>query len=460
MAGLTNLKDGELSASRVYQEALDIAASNGSPAEIIGKSILIGSVGFCSDQKTIHNGAAKLGWRVSDESLGEVWANIDFVGAPKKITSLKLRHILSSEVQGGNAGSCTILRPKEITLQMSSVAAGGGFVDVHSFVLSDDMEVQVVSGFVAKKSKIWRLRVRSFHNNLALTVTPELESSWFYVGIDVKLFEPEIADDHLQRLHILHNMSLVLSALVATNYGEAKETAITRLNGMESEERIIVNNYMSHAQAIHCQSKQQLLSAVKIRENCEKQISDISEGSDRPWYEDILDWVNLYGNDHDRQNLCETVKYALTNYMDRGTDDRSRVLIRRGSFPHFDTVDGLHSALTIRIQQGEDEVGLRKDLNKNNSVLSIVMKLSSTPTEGEVYTNSHCRRCRKDWDQRGPICCTCLLCFAVKCRPAFYCLPTFFSDEDIIFQLQHIVTWKTDLANFIDCQMTRRSLVF
>ena len=230
----------------------------------------------------------------------------------------------------------------------------------------------------------------------------------------MRLFEPEIADDHLQRLHILHNMSIVLSALVATDGDEAKDTTTARLKEMVIEERIILNNYMAHAKAGHCQSKHQLLSAVKIREKCENEMSDLSEGSDRPWYEDVLDWVNLYGNDQDRQNLCETVKYALTNYMDTQSgasirvDDRSGVLIRRGNFPHFNSVDGLHSALAIRIQQGENEVGLRKGLNKKKCVLQTVMNLSSTPADGEIYTNSHCRRCRRDWDQRGPICCTCL----------------------------------------------------
>ena len=415
MAGLTNLKVGEfVSSRRIYEEALDIADSNASPAEVIGKAILKGSAGFCSNEKTIYNGSSKLDWRISDKSPGEVWVNVDFVSAPRKISFLKLRHILPSELQGVDAERCTILRPKECILQMSSAAAGGGFLNVRSFTLSDDAEVQVVTGFIAKKSKSWRIRVKSFHGNLALAVTPELKPHCFYVGINVRLFEPEIADDHLQRLHILHNMSIVLSALVATDGDEAKDTTTARLKEMVIEERIILNNYMAHAKAGHCQSKQQLLSAVKIREMCEKEMSDLSEGSDRPWYEDVLDWVNLYGNDQDRQNLCETVKYALTNYMDTQSgasikvDDRSGVLIRRGNFPHFNSVDGLHSALAIRIQQGENEVGLRKGLNKKKCVLQTVMNLSSTPADGEIYMNSHCRRCRRDWDQRGPICCTCL----------------------------------------------------
>ncbi len=426
MAGLANLKVGELESSlRLYQNAIDIADSNASPTEIIGESSLKGSVGFRSDKKTIYNGATKLDWRILDESLGEVWANFDFVGAPKKITCLKLRHMLPSELQRENVESSTILRPKECILQMSSAAAGGGFVNVRSFTLSDDGEVQVVKGFIAKKSKSWRIRIKSFfHNDLALAVTPELESHWIYVGINVKLFEPEIADDHLQRLHILHNMSNVLSALVATDDGEAKDTTIARLNEIESEERVILNNYMAHAKAVHSQSKQQLLSAVKVREKFEIEMSDLSEGSDRRWYEDILDWVNLYRNVQDRQILCETVKHALTSYMDtqsgasiittwnRSIDDRSGVLIRRGNFPHFNSVDELRSALVIRIQQGENEVGLRKGSNKKKRVLQTVMKLSSTPADGEIYTNSHCQRCRQDWNQRGPICCTWLLRFA------------------------------------------------
>ncbi len=457
MAGLANLKVGEfVSSLRIYEEALDIADSNASPAEVIGKAFLKGSLGFCSNVKNIHNGSAKLEWRISDESPGEVWANVDFV-SPRKISDLKVRHILPSELQGEDAERCTILRPKECILQMSSAAAGGGFLNVRSFTLSDDAEVQVVTGFIAKKSKSWRIRVKSFHGNLALSVTHELKPHCFYVGINVRLFEPEIADDHLQRLHILHNMSIVLSALVATDGGEAKDTTIARLKEIVIEERIILNNYMAHAKAGHCQSKKQLLSAVKIREKCEKEMNNLSEGSDRPWYEDVLDWVNLYGNDQDRQNLCETVKYALTNYMDtqsgasimttwnRRVDDRSVVLIRRGNFPHFNSVDGLHSALAIRIQQGENEVGLRKGLNKKNKcVLQTVMKLSSTPADGEIYTNSHCRRCRRDWDQRGPICCTCLRFNAGLCI-IFIVSQTFFTDDFDFYsfssvELQHIVT--------------------
>ena len=406
MAGLTNL-NGELESSRrIYQSALDIADSNALPAEIFGEAVIHGSIGFCSEQKTINNGTAALGWQISDESLDEVWANIDFL-VPRKIRSLKLRHILASELLGGDAES---LKPKECVLQMSSVTAGGGFVNVHSFTLTDeDDKVQLVDGFVTKKSKSWRIRIISYHemhqkelSSCDQFTPPELRPRLFHLGIKIKLLEPEIADDHLQRLHILHNMSIVLST---------EEAAIAKLSELKSEERVIQNYYMAHAKTVHRQSKQQLLSAVKVRKKCEKEMIP-SEGSDRPWHEEVLDWVNLYSKDQDRQSLCETVNYALTNFMDtRSVDDRSGVLIRSGMFPHFISVEGLRAALVVRIQQGENEVGLRQGLNKKKCILETVMKLSSNPPDGEVYRNSHCRRCRRDWDQRGSICCKCSLCF-------------------------------------------------
>ncbi len=96
LASLTTLNSESESSRQIYQRALDIADSYALPAEVFGKAVFNGSKGFCSDQKTINNGTAVLGWQISYESLGEVWANIDFLGAPRKISSLNLRHILLS----------------------------------------------------------------------------------------------------------------------------------------------------------------------------------------------------------------------------------------------------------------------------------------------------------------------------------------------------------------------------
>ena len=402
LAGLANLKGNALHSSRYYLEALEIADKNATPADVIGKAYLVGSEGFYKG--IMYNGAAKLIWRVSDvDNIGDVWANIDFVN-PKKISSLRIQNTLSSEIQGESPSKCTIIRPRKCTLQMSSVSAGGGFVDVHTFSLVDNTTVQVVDGFRGKKSKSWRICIQSYHNSIESAGHPSNLSS-FYIGFDVKFFEPEIASDALQRLHICHNLSHVLNSMRTSDDGVDEETKITTLNKMESEEHAIQNNYMSLAQAVHYQSKQQLRVAVKVRENCEKELRELSEGSEGPWYDDVLSWFHLYGNDQSCQALCEAVKYTLTNLIE---NQRGEVSNRSRLFPHFSTVEGLRAALSIRIQQSEAEVLHRHTSKQNctNQTIATIMKLSSTPTDGEVYSNSHCQRCRSDWEQRGPVCCT------------------------------------------------------
>lgn len=397
LAGLANLKGDVLHSSRYYLEALEIADKNATPADVIGKAYLVGSEGF--EREIMFNGAAKLVWRVSGvDNIGESWATIDFVN-PKKISSLRIQNRILSESQGESQSRCTIIRPRKCILQMSSATAGGGFVDVHTFSLADDTTIQIVDGFRGKKSKLWRIYIQSYHNSM------ELAEHLFYAGFDVKIFEPEVASDDLQRLHICHNLSRVLNTMRTSNDGEDEETVITTLNKMESEEHAIQNNYMSLAQSIHNQSKQQLRVAVKARENCEKELRELSEGSEGPWYDDVLSWFHLYGNDQNCQALCEAIKYAMTNFI----ENRREVSNRKSSFPHFITVEGLRAALSIRFQQSEAEVGLHRHSSKQtctNQTIATIMKLSSSPTDGEVYSNSHCQRCRSDWEQRGPVCCT------------------------------------------------------
>lgn len=415
LASLTNLKGDAAKSIKIYEEALELADSNSSPTEVVGPAVLGGSVGFRSDQKTIHNGTAFLDWQIKPDGsggIGDVWSSITF-GSAKHVNCLKVRacRTLPSELQEV-ASSWTVLEPKDCVLQMSSVSAGGGFVDVHSFTLSSDdaHEYTQISGFRAKKSKAWRLVVKSWHYDGGEKVSspPGPERCWYYAGLDMQLFEPEIADDSLQRLHILHNASLVLSGLACGDDGEAEAKRLK----MERERQSIQNNYMAHAEAIHDQSKQQLLLVTKEREKLEKELKDLSDDS-HPWYEDLLAWLAIYCRDEEgRHNFCEAIRYALQNYYESvsvqsglSEDKHIYVLIRRGKFPTFSSVDGLHVALAMRIKQGEDEVGLSNLTQKK--CVQRVMGLTSMPTDGEVYTNAHCGRCREDWKQTGPTCCKC-----------------------------------------------------
>ena len=386
----------------IYQEALDLADSNASPSEIIGEAILKGSVGFRSDHTKL------LDWIINrsneDVQSSSAWACINFVGtAAPQVNCLKVRSVssLPSDLQ---QEEIVVLHPKDCTLQMLN-ASGGGFIDIHSFTVSEDEQLNVISGFRAKKSKTWRLVIKTYHNE------SQIGQRRFYTALECQFFEPEIADDSLQRLHIIHNVSNVLTTLIqAANSDDISDEKQSKLKTMENEEQVLYNEYMGHAQTIHCQRKHQFKAAVKARVEVNKELEDISKDTNRSWYEDALAWIAIYGDQQCHQSLCEAVGYDLLSYYDNmnnnnGVSQLDGVLIRRGKFPNYQSVDGLQLALAMRIQQGEDEVGSFRQENWSDAVTA----LSSQPTNGEVCTNSQCRRCRSDWEQTGPVCQHCHL---------------------------------------------------
>ena len=418
LAGLTQLRaevagDAELSRQslRLYQEALDLADKGSSPGRLLGPAVLSGSTGFCRNQVTANDGAATLDWQIESPcaSLGgdEVWGTVSFVGPPRAVCRVEASCALPTELQHV-ANNWTMLRPKECVLQVSSAAAGGAFVDVMNFCLGPDGDKVVVNGFYAKKSKACRFVLRSYHKTPATSESSKIA----YAGLTVQLFEPEIAPDNLQRLHCLHNATVLCTHIEGEANGDI-------LKSMEQQGKDILDNYLGHAHAVHHESQRQLRCTACNREKYERQLEDLSEDSDRPWYEDALAWFALNGSEKVRENLCGAVHQILANYYENNGADSAAseldrggmmlaggkaVLIRKGKFPLYQTLDGLLMSLVIRLQQGEEEVGLRRGTDHRMCVKR-VMKLTVTPTEGEVFMNAHCRRCRKDWKQKGPVCC-------------------------------------------------------
>ncbi|KAL7549799.1 hypothetical protein ACHAWF_013053 [Thalassiosira exigua] len=159
---------------------------------------------------------------------------------------------------------------------------------------------------------------------------------------------------------------------------------------------------------------------MQAHQNCCHELEEMPEGSDRPWYEDAMAWLALNRDEQEQQRLCQLVRHSLSNFNNNNDAQTEyselwvrkggtpTFLIRRGQFPSFCTVDGLYAALMVRLQQGKDEVGLHEGMNRRKCVQTI-LNLTPTPSEGDVYSNSHCRRCRKDWNQTGPICSHCHL---------------------------------------------------
>ena len=328
-------------------------------------------------------------------------------------------------VGNGNADGWVVLRPKDCILQMSSAAVGGEFVDIHRFSLSDeesDDNWREMSGFFSSsRSKIWRLVVTSYYN-------PADGSSrnYYFAGVDLKLYEPEIAGDNLQRLHALTNAAIVHSSLMQENNsgGDNESSADTitvsireKLQSMEDEAEALSSNYMAHARAVHERSHAKLRFAIESREASEKDLETLSNGSHQTWYEDLLAWCATQGNESDQRTLCDVVRQGLLSHQDVAQNIYQRheirnknaigiqlhSLVRRGKFANFTSVDGLNAALAMRIQQGEADVNLTRDEDRAKCIQA-VSNLSARPSDREMFENSHCQRCRKDWNQKGPMC--------------------------------------------------------
>jgi hypothetical protein len=281
---------------------------------------------------------------------------------------------------------------------MSNPVLGGAFVDVCTFILpnknyaSSGGEWQEISDLLVKKTKCFRLLIKSFHST-------DVETCQFYVGLDIQLFEPEVNSDNMQRIHILHNASMAISKLVQLDHDENTEMKV-KLNRMENEARQATDRYMELAVAGHNHGKSRLLQAIKAREEWD------SELDCRQWYEDALSWYAVKGDERSQQNLIEAVARELSNFYDNfdGGVQPDHVLVRNGRFPDFTTVHGLLAALTLRIKQGEEQVGLIRGMDRGKC-LDKIRQLTTNPESREVYENSRCRRCRKDWNQSGPVCC-------------------------------------------------------
>ena len=164
-------------------------------------------------------------------------------------------------------------------------------------------------------------------------------------------------------------------------------------------------------------SHAKLQLAVEAREVTERDLESLSDGSN-PWYQDLLAWCATQGSEADKRILCEMVRNGLSSHQATAQDTYQReevrnknasmaklehCLVRKGQFAEFTSVDGLNVALAMRIQKGEAELNIQKDEDMATCIRT-VSDLSSKPSEGEMFENSHCKRCRKDWKQKGPVC--------------------------------------------------------
>ena len=398
---------------RTYQEAIAVMDKSSEPILFTGNAILAGSHEFRSSGKNVSSDDLKLGWQIKaiqKEKFGEVWSEANFT-SPKRVSAVKIRpsNQLPDELQD-TASNWVILQPMECILQVST-SEGGGFVDIGSISFDrNDGECdgwKEIKCLRAKKSKTFRVAIKSYQD---MNSSVHMESRNFYTGVEVKLFEPNITDDPLQRLHTFHNASNVLSSII-----EDTDGSITKLDAMKSEEQSIHDTYLRHAQSVHMQRKKQLQESILVKEKCIKELNNISssDGSDRQWYEDALSWISIHGSETQQREMCQCVENELSRFYDNfnslsEVSGLDQILLREGHFPDFENVRGLYAALQIRMRHGKDEDG-NLDITNQKRCLQTLLNLSSCPSDGEVLENASCRKCREDWNQTGPVCKHCHL---------------------------------------------------
>ena len=440
--------------AKAYSDALDMANENGKPSTTVGEAVLSGSIGFRSPRKVVRDGAALLDWQMRDKCcntkeaedchLREVWARLDFEGPAKRVSAIQVRYIDSVpqdlEVDSTGEAKWSLLKPKQCVLQVANTSVGGEFIDVHSFLLPIGSAVMgkdtdmFFSGFLAtNKSKNWRILVKKFYK----PPTDSLPKNNVYIGIEIQLMEPDISSDNLQRLHILHNMSLanflIQECNNATSEGQRsdentsgvsnRQTSFIDINKklawIEAEVKKRETLHMDHARTLHRESQRQLAEAMKARDRClfglvsATNIFEASIGSmvhtHQNWWEDFLSLIRLRGAPSERRSLCHHVFrdiqefYENYNLQVAKTLDTTRV--RSTQFPAFDDTDGLHMALNLRIHHQDGVFSPYARLMG----IETVSKLSPFPKDNEIIENSHCHKCRQDWFQTGPKCHHCKL---------------------------------------------------
>ena len=410
-----------------YFDAIDVADGNSHPSSIVGEAVITGCNGFQSPGAVVRDGATVLTWVMQQEDSSvypEVWTRFDFNGATKKINSIAVRPLLKTP-NGSEATAYRTVYPRECVLQVSNAAIGGMFVDTLSFTLSrpdsspteNDLEWQQFNGFRPHKSKNWRILVKNYHT--VVQANASNVDVRVFVGLEVQLMEPDIVPDSLQRLHILHNGELTLSALqnksvqdenaIITGQNESRfsegkiKGTITR---MQEEKKSLESHYIEAARVLQLASQVRLDEASQKRNDLQRELTALDRRSkssrdEQSWWQDLMAWCHLNANTKLQSSLSDHVEQSLFELF----NDPSQPFNRR-SFPRTDTLDGLNIALSMRLQDNTffPMVGAGVAENEVFQCLQTISALSDHPSDADIFENSHCHKCRSDWDQKGPKC--------------------------------------------------------
>jgi E3 ubiquitin-protein ligase SHPRH len=407
-----------------YLNAIEVAENNALPCPIIGEAILNGSHGFQKQRCVVRNGAALLSWNIQcdyddvDEQSC-MWVRFEFTGSTKKINSVALRPMDKSITPQDYVS----LYPRECCLQVSNAAIGGLFVDCISFTLKhpteneneNNLEWQNFHSLQPHKSKCWRILVKNFYP----LEKNSSEKKSFFVGFQIQIMEPEIIPDSLQRLHVLHNGVLALTTLQRNNGSPDNDIAgnsleklyslsniSTTMEHMRAEKNILELHYVEAARNIQLVSHAKLCEISKKRQEFLEEIRKESYGPSgtkfQPWWQDLLALCHInYLSLQHQVSLADFTEDALFELF----NDPSQTCNRR-LFPTIGTVEGLDIAFALKVH----DISFFHNIFQNNlfDCIESIVQLSNHPSDAEIFENSHCHKCRSDWDQKGPKCKVCV----------------------------------------------------
>lgn len=217
--------------------------------------------------------------------------------------------------------------------------------------------------------------------------------------------EPDIVPDSLQRLHILHNVELIINTLQQKGNEENSDVfkacksgswfsgnnAEDTIKKMKEERDNLESHYIEAARVLQLASQSRLKEAAKKRTNLQKELYQVNKGStnqilDQPWWEDLLAWCHLHPNRKLQDSLSDYVEQSLFELF----NDPSQPF-RGRSFPVVQSLDGLHISLNMRLQGNTFFSQIASNFSGGGILKCIqsISNLSDHPSNAEIFENSH-----------------------------------------------------------------------
>jgi hypothetical protein len=326
-----------------YLDALKLVKGNATPSLILGESIASGSIGFCLPFSHVKNGTGNIAWQAMGRIPTEVCATIDFSETTsKKVTQCRLLPLaeipvaIKSDVS--DDFNWHLLYPNECLLQVQIDSVGGEFVDVARFSLppasrdpTAPEEWTERNGFLTNKSKSWRIVVNQ---------SPSCQQSFgVFVGLGVELYEANVGNDPIQRLHALTNAITSCRCLLGL-----EEKSVPRCtpefshqelaSSLQDEATIIEALYLGRARALHGETKKRLRQTTEERirkENALYACDDTRNEQpldcwDDCWWRDFLSALHVYGSEQQKQAVLTKLNEELHVYIEGNSqtlDNRS-----------------------------------------------------------------------------------------------------------------------------------------